>query len=177
MKEDKTTKASHIKKNIKIRSQIIVVSDSLSSLSVKERKIKDKSSKIAAQQLIEKGWEVIGINYCPDEKREIRRLVKESIETDIELIITIGGTGISPRDVTIEAVEPILDKTLPGYGELFRNLTYHEVGTVSIMTRAIAGVVKRTVVVCLPGSPNAVRLGVSLILKEILHIQNLLRAD
>ena len=172
---NETTKEKHIKnKDIKIRTNIIVVSDSLSSMTEQERKLKDRSSKIAVQQLMENGCEVNNIRYCPDEIELIRKLVNDGIDNGIELIITIGGTGIAQRDVTIEAVEVLLAKKLPGYGELFRHLTYQEVGTVSIMTRAIAGVNKNSVIVCLPGSPNAVRLGVSLILKEIIHIQNLL---
>jgi len=109
----------------------------------------------------------------PDEIDQIQEIVTEYITREVSLIITIGGTGISSRDVTVEAIFPLLEKELPGFGELFRIKTYKEVGTLSIMTRALAGVVKKTCIVSLPGSTNAVELGTKLILQELLHIVNL----
>ncbi|MHA1304292.1 MAG: MogA/MoaB family molybdenum cofactor biosynthesis protein [Candidatus Heimdallarchaeaceae archaeon] len=170
----KTPKHQHItKKNLQIKAKILMISDTLSNVSEYEREKKDKSSKVAIQILKEEKITTLDIEYIQDDMEEIREKVKKSVGEQIDLILTIGGTGIAPRDVTIEAVKPLLDKELPGFGELFRHLTYKEVGTVSLMTRALAGVRDRSLIVSLPGSPNAVKLGVNLILKEIVHILNL----
>jgi len=89
----------------------------------------------------------------------------------VDAIITCGGTGINPSDVTIETLEPILEKELPGFGELFRHLSYQEIGSAAVMTRAVAGVAKGKVIFCLPGSPNAAKLCLEkLILPETGHI-------
>ncbi len=172
----KTPKTKHIKdKNIPIRTKILVISDSLSAASDKDREKSDISSKVAIQLIQQHGYQALPVEYLPDETMLIQETVSKYIDQHIELVITIGGTGIAPRDVTIDAIEPLLHKMLPGFGELFRNLTYQEVGTVSIMTRSIAGICNETVIVCLPGSSNAVKLGVNLIFQEILHLINLLK--
>jgi molybdenum cofactor biosynthesis protein B len=171
-----STKDKHIKdKKIPIRIQLIMVSDSLSTANAQDRIKLDQSSKVAKEIINGYGFQVFGINYIPDEFQLVQNSISEYINQKIELIITIGGTGIAKRDVTIDAITPLLHKRLPGFGELFRSLTYKDVGTVSIMSRAIAGVCDATVIVCLPGSPNAVKLGVGIILKEIVHIINLLK--
>ncbi len=93
---------------------------------------------------------------------------------DTDAIVTTGGTGVTPDDVTPEAVRPLFEKELPGFGELFRRLSYEEVGTRTVGSRATAGVADGTVVVCLPGSENAVRLGVEeVLLPEISHLAGL----
>ncbi|MHA1278229.1 MAG: MogA/MoaB family molybdenum cofactor biosynthesis protein [Candidatus Helarchaeota archaeon] len=175
MKLSKTPKEKHIKvKDIPIRVKIFMISDSLSSVSEEKRAKLDLSSRIAEDLIHQYGYHFLGVEYIPDEKNAIRQNINSTLEHDVQLIITIGGTGIAKRDITIDAIRPLLDKELPGFGELFRHLTYEEVGTVSIMTRAIAGVKNETVLVCLPGSPNAIKLGIPLIFQEILHLINLL---
>jgi molybdenum cofactor biosynthesis protein B len=135
----------------------------------------DKSANLAKEILQAENLDVSEISVIPDEILKIQSKVNQHIEKGTSLILTIGGTGVSVKDVTIEAIKPILEKEMQGFGELFRNITYKEVGTVSIMTRALAGVTKNSCVVCLPGSPNAVELGTKLILEELLHIINLRR--
>lgn len=93
---------------------------------------------------------------------------------DTDAIVTTGGTGVTPDDVTPEAVDPLFEKELPGFGELFRRLSAEEIGTRTVGSRATAGVVDGTLVCCLPGSENAVRLGVEeIILPEIGHLTGL----
>ncbi|RLM67763.1 molybdenum cofactor biosynthesis protein B [Halorubrum sp. Atlit-26R] len=93
---------------------------------------------------------------------------------DTDVVVTTGGTGVTPDDVTPEAVRGLLAKPLPGFGELFRRLSYEEVGTRTVGSRATAGVVSATPVFCLPGSENAVRLGVDeIILPEVGHLAGL----
>ncbi len=159
----------------------VIVSDSLSKLDENERKQRDKSTPIIREMLETQQHfraRIITIEFIPDEKDALRNLVIQKTKSfnslPIHWIIFSGGTGISPRDVTIEAVRPLLEKELPGFGELFRLKTYEQVGTVAIMTRALAGIVGRTLVTCLPGSPHAVRLGLELIIPEIKHLLSLL---
>ncbi|MFQ3285888.1 molybdenum cofactor biosynthesis protein B [Natronomonas sp.] len=105
----------------------------------------------------------------------VDRLVKRR---DTDSVVTTGGTGVTPDDVTIEAVEPLFDKQLPGFGELFRSLSREEIGTKVVGTRATAGVADGAPVFCLPGSENAVRLGTgSIIVEEAPHLAGLARRD
>jgi molybdenum cofactor biosynthesis protein B len=106
------------------------------------------------------------------------RLIKDGIdpirdsvqESDADCIIICGGTGIAKLDLTLEAVEPLYDKRLPGFGELFRLQSFDEIGTRSILTRASAGIIAGKPVFCIPGSPNAAKIGSKLILAELDHI-------
>ncbi|MFB6072087.1 MAG: molybdenum cofactor biosynthesis protein B [Halobacterium sp.] len=93
---------------------------------------------------------------------------------DVDVVVTAGGTGVTPDDVTVEAAEPLFDKTLPGFGELFRRLSYDEIGTKVVATRATAGVVDGALVFCLPGSEHAARLGSEeVVVPEISHLVGL----
>lgn len=103
-------------------------------------------------------------------------LIQDEIEklrerTDVDVIILNGGTGIAPRDTTYDAVEKLLSKTLPGFGEIFRFLSYQEIGSRAVASRAIAGTCQGKLIFSLPGSSNAVRLAMEkLILPEIVHL-------
>ncbi|UJG40228.1 MAG: MogA/MoaB family molybdenum cofactor biosynthesis protein [Candidatus Heimdallarchaeum aukensis] len=172
---NETPKEKHtVNKNISINVQLIMVSDSLSKADDITRKRNDKSGNIAKDMLEKAGISPGTIIYVEDSLAEIQKKIKLAVEEGKNFIITMGGTGISSRDVTIEAVKPLLTKQLDGFGELFRSLTFEQVGTVSIMTRALAGIIKQSLVVSLPGSPNAVKLGIDIILKELMHILNLI---
>lgn len=107
-----------------------------------------------------------------DELTAIKSTVQQWLTGDVDVIVTTGGTGIAPRDVTIEAVTPLLDKEIEGFGELFRYLSFTEdVGTRALLSRAVAGTAKRTLIFCLPGSTGAVKLALNrLILPELTHL-------
>ncbi|MDT0841006.1 MogA/MoaB family molybdenum cofactor biosynthesis protein [Staphylococcus pseudintermedius] len=107
-----------------------------------------------------------------DELTAIQSTVQQWLTGDVDVIVTTGGTGIAPRDVTIEAVTPLLDKEIEGFGELFRYLSFTEdVGTRALLSRAVAGTAKRTLIFCLPGSTGAVKLALNrLILPELAHL-------
>jgi len=107
-----------------------------------------------------------------DDVTEIQTQVNEWLNNDVDAIITTGGTGISQRDVTIEAIKPLLDKEIEGFGEIFRYLSYTEdVGTRAILSRAIAGTVGHQVIISIPGSTGAVKLAMEkLITKELNHL-------
>ena len=112
-----------------------------------------------------------------DDIEAIRGAVRAAIERgDVDAVIATGGTGIAPRDQTFEAVAPLLDKTLDGFGEAFRRLSWDEIGPRSILSRALAGTSGRAVVIALPGSTAAVRLAVTKIIAPVLpHAVALLR--
>ena len=169
-----STKQFHVPKTeLPVYVAIIVISDSLSKDKEHWRE-KDKSCKIAESILTKQPNTISIVDVIPDDSMEIKKTLNDLIlKQNINLIITIGGTGVSKRDVTIETIKPMLEKELIGFGELFRQKTFEEKGSISIMTRCLAGVINTTLICCLPGSPNAVKLGLSLQEPEIQHILNL----
>ena len=132
----------------------------------------DESGRFVRQKLSETGHRVILHCILKNEADSIKHKIHELLkEEEVQVIIIIGGTGVSRRDVTIETIHPILEKELDGFGELFRFLTYGEIGTGSIMSRAIAGIAERKVILCLPGSPEAAKLVMdNIILPELGHL-------
>jgi molybdenum cofactor biosynthesis protein B len=96
---------------------------------------------------------------------------------DVDVVVTTGGTGVTPDDVTVEAVERLFAKRLPGFGELFRRESYDEVGVMAVATRATAGIVEDVPVFCLPGSENAARLGGGIAVEAAGHLAGLARRD
>lgn len=132
----------------------------------------DESGKIAKELISNKGHQVLVYNIIKNSKSLIQTNVKEIFENPkIDAIVTIGGTGISKRDLTVEAISELLDKKIEGFGELFRNLSYQEIGEAAMISRATAGTINGKLVFCLPGSKNAVKLAFSkLILPGLGHI-------
>ena len=108
----------------------------------------------------------------PDDPNRIRSLVEELADaTALDAILITGGTGIAARDQTYETVSGLLTKTLPGYGELFRMLSYDDIGPAAMLSRTIGGVIGQVVLLTMPGSPAAVRLALDkLILPELAHV-------
>lgn len=108
----------------------------------------------------------------PDDPARIRDLVKRIIEKgDCQAILTSGGTGIAARDTTYEAVTGMLEKRLDGFGELFRFLSWDDIGSGAMLSRAVAGVYRDTMIFCMPGSSGAVRLAMEkLIVPELSHL-------
>jgi molybdenum cofactor biosynthesis protein B len=123
-------------------------------------------------QLLAAGHRVAAYRLVKDEPDQIAATLDELAgSTDIQVILFNGGTGISPRDTTYDVIGKMLEKTLPGFGELFRMISYQEVGPAAMLSRATAGIYRRTFVVSMPGSPNAVQTAVEkLILPEINHL-------
>jgi molybdopterin adenylyltransferase len=118
------------------------------------------------------GHAVIGSAVVRDEPADVARIVREACtDPRVQVVILTGGTGITSRDSTFEAVEALLDKRLPGFGELFRVLSYQDVGPAAMLSRAQMGIHARRIVVSLPGSPNACRLALEkLLLPELGHL-------
>ena len=132
----------------------------------------DESGKLFREQLSQNGHKVLAHALLKNDAAAIRQKIAELLEQEeLQVIITSGGTGLSHRDVTVETVSPMLEKKLDGFGELFRSLSYQEIGTSSIMSRAIAGVTGGKVIISLPGSLGATRLAIEkIILPEIGHM-------
>lgn len=133
----------------------------------------DKSGNYIKEALKEAGHEVLAYHIIKDDYNDILSSLTQLIENHcVEAIVVNGGTGMAKRDVTFEVVESLLEKEMPGFGELFRYLSYTEdIGTGAMLSRAVAGVTKGTVLFSLPGSTGAVRLALSrLILPELRHI-------
>ena len=132
----------------------------------------DPSGDLIVQTLEKHNHKITFRVLVPDDEKMIRNAVNKNLaEKKVKAIVVCGGTGIAPKDVTIETVRPILRKILPGFGELFRRLSYDAIGSAAIMSRAIAGVAEGKVIFCIPGSLDAVRLCLDkLILPETSHI-------
>ena len=132
----------------------------------------DESGDLIVESLRKKRHQIIGRSLVKDDITQIRRVVKKALaDGQVQVIIINGGTGIAKRDCTIEAINPMLNKKLDGFGELFRYLSYRQIGSAAFLSRAMAGVSKGRIVISLPGSSNAVRLAMQrLILPELTHL-------
>ena len=149
------------------RCHVITVSDS-------RKPDTDESGHVAAGLLEAAGHKVVKRRIVENDQSKIVLAVKASIVEGADLVLALGGTGVSRRDVTVEAVRQVVEKELPGFGELFRTLSLKEIGTAAILSRATLGTTpERSLVAVTPGSPSAVRLA----LKEILipQLKHLLR--
>lgn len=135
----------------------------------------DKSGDLMEKLLNEAGHQVIQRGIVIDDLLNIQKEIKIACENpNIEVILINGGTGIAERDITIEAVQALLDKEISGFGELFRMLSYTEdIGSAAMLSRAIAGVANHTAIFSTPGSSGAVKLAMNkLIIPELTHIVN-----
>lgn len=137
----------------------------------------DRSGQLIQQLLQEAGHALVAYAIVQDEPAHIQdQLEQLSQQVMLEAIIVNGGTGIAPRDTTYDAIALLLEKTLPGFGELFRWLSYQDVGSRAIASRAIAGVYRHRLVFSIPGSTGAVQLAMqTLILPELQHLVSQLR--
>ena len=131
----------------------------------------DISGKIMMDMVEANGHHLIDYCLVSDKMSAIKEAVSEAIRTGADIVITTGGTGLTPSDVTIESVVPMFDRQMPGFGELFRYKSIEQIGSAVILTRADAGIIGGSAVFCLPGSPGAVELALSeIILPEAGHI-------
>jgi molybdopterin adenylyltransferase len=132
----------------------------------------DTSGRLIASLLDEGGHRVVGRTLLKDEPEDVRRAVVALVsDASVDVVITTGGTGITTRDSTFEAIDGLLQKRLVGFGELFRMLSYQEIGAAAMLSRATAGLTGRTVLIVLPGSEHAVRLAMDkLVLPELGHV-------
>jgi molybdenum cofactor biosynthesis protein B len=156
-----------------VRCFIITVSDTRSQDT-------DGGGTLIREMLEGAGHEVVGLHLVRDEMGLITDAVRTAIDgiSDPEVVCVTGGSGIGGRDVTPEALRPLLTREMPGFGEIFRVLSWQEVGPATMLSRAFAGVIGRTLLFALPGSPNAVRLAMEkLIVPELGHLVREVRPE
>ena len=136
------------------------------------RTLEDDGSGDAIVQTIENdGHRVVARELVGDDRDAIRTAVLGLSETDAEAVVVTGGTGLGPDDVTVEAVAPLCDRAIPGFGELFRLLSYEDIGPNALLSRARAGVIETVPVFCLPGSTQGATFGTAeLVLPTITHV-------
>ena len=153
-----------------VRCAVITLSDTRTEeTDTSGRRIKDL--------LAEQGQPVVAYRILKDEPEQITAVVQALLtQSEVDAIITTGGTGIAPRDSTFEAIQGLLEKEISGFGEMFRMLSYADIGAAAMLTRATAGVANGKVIISLPGSTGAVELGMTkLVLPELGHMMFLLR--
>jgi molybdenum cofactor biosynthesis protein B len=156
-----------------VRCMIITVSDTRTPET-------DKSGQLMRQLLENAGYVIADYRIVKDEYAQIQTLVREAADRpEVEAVLLNGGTGIALRDTTFEAVRDVLDKEMPGFGEIFRYLSFAEdIGTAAILSRAVAGVYGNTAVFSMPGSSGAVKLAMNkIILPELRHVMREIYKD
>lgn len=153
----------HEAQKIHVKVGILTLSDS-------RNKETDKSGQYIYEHLLMSEHEVAFYEVLPDEPALIVQTI-EQWKSEVDVILTNGGTGITKRDHTFEALSALIEKPMPGFGEIFRMLSYEEVGAATMLSRAMAGVYENTLIFSMPGSTNAVRLAMDkLILPQLKHL-------
>lgn len=155
-----------------IHFALLTISTSRYNLKVKGEPFTDASADLATRILTASGHTVIIRDVVSDDAGMIRESLDQlTLDVRVEAVVSMGGTGITPTDITIETVTPLLEKELEGFGEAFRRLSYDQIGTAAILTRCTAGVIRGRAVFCLPGSPQAVETALrELVIPEVGHI-------
>jgi molybdenum cofactor biosynthesis protein B len=161
-----------------LRFALVTVSSSRYAARRDGRPYTDESQDLAAAMIIEHGH-VVEVRELVDDDMEGIRVVLEKLlrREDLDVVIFIGGTGFSRRDVTIEAVKPFFEKEVEGFGELFRWLSFGEIGAAAILSRATMGIAHGKAVICIPGSPNAVKLALENFLQALPHLIYIARSS
>ncbi len=157
----------------KVNLALVVVSTSRFEELKNAKETSDKTIPLVKQVLTEiPDFSLIASEIVPDSAERIKSVLNKLVINDeIHGIIFSGGTGITPKDITFETIEPLLEKKITGFGELFRHLSYEEIGSSAMLSRAIAGKIKKKAVFLVPGSPKAVELALNkLIIPEIGHM-------
>jgi len=140
------------------------------------REPEDDSGRKIAEMAVEAGHRVVGQQIVVDEVAAIGSAVEAALDAGADAVVLNGGTGFAQRDVSVQAVMPLLDRVIEGFGELFRTLSFQQVGAAAMLSGAVAGVAGRSVVFVLPGSPKAVELAMTeLILPEVGHLLGQIR--
>lgn len=159
-----------------VKLAIIVTSDLLHEKALKGESIKDETGDLMENLILSSKHKLMHRVVVPNDGVELLKTVEEAISKGAEVILVSGGTGLGPRDISVDALAPMFEKTIPGFGELFRSLSYVELGSAAMLSRANAGVYKGSVIFVLPGSPHAAKLALTkLILPEAGHLIGELR--
>lgn len=157
-----TSKMHQEQSSTDITCGLITLSDSRKSEKL------DLSGKYIAEE-IESRYTLKSRKLIPDEKEDLINAIDDMVSEDIDVIMTNGGTGLDERDITVETVESLFEKKIDGFGELFRVKSFEEIGSAALLSRATAGIYKKTIIFSMPGSPNAVKTALGLIIDELPH--------
>ena len=160
--ESETSKQHQKQSSKDIACGVITLSDSR----------KSKKADLSGQYMvdeIESRYTLKSRILIPDERDELLNAIEEMVNDDVDVILTTGGTGLDSRDITVETVESLFEKRLDGFGELFRAKSYEEIGAAALLSRATAGIYKKSIIFSMPGSPNAVKTALGLIIEELPH--------
>ena len=160
--DSETTKQHQDESSNNITCGIITLSDS-----------RDKKEDLSGDYIeneLKKRYTVKSREIIKDEKDDLLKSIDEMINNNVDVILTNGGTGLSERDITVESVEKLFDKKIDGFGEIFRHQSYIEIGSGALLSRATAGVYKKCCIFSMPGSPNAVKTALNIIIDELPHI-------
>ena len=152
--------------------KVVIVTVSTSRYQKKKRRMSftDEAGDVAAEEAERAGHSVTRRDMISDDRTMIRREVRGFLSGEEDVLLLAGGTGLSPHDITVETVRPLLEKELEGFGELVRRLGYDDVGAAAALTRATAGVAKGKLIACMPGSPDGVRTAMRAFVKEFPHM-------
>ncbi|MDR2623737.1 MAG: MogA/MoaB family molybdenum cofactor biosynthesis protein [Methanobrevibacter sp.] len=162
--KSKTTEKHRMEASRMIKCCVITLSDTIS-----KSQNKDGSGQHILERLSQR-YEVLDYRIISDDREILKTTIEDMIGKGSDVIFTTGGTGIGSRDVTIETVTSLFEKELIGFGEIFRLKTYEELGSPAILTRTTSGVYKNNLIFSMPGSQNAVKLGLSLVIDELPHL-------
>jgi len=154
----------------------VTVSTSRSRQSEAGQPVTDESGDLAEKMIRGSKGDIAERKLIPDDARVLKYTVSRALERgDLDVVVLTGGTGVSTTDVTIESVRPFFEKEIEGFGELFRAVSYEKIGAAAALSRATAGVIKGKLIMCLPGSPDAVSTALALFLGEVPHVVQLAR--
>lgn len=149
----------------------MTVSNSRYAKSARGAAVTDESGDVAEALIHRSGGVVDGRQLVPDDSRALKRTVSKALtRRDLDVVLLTGGTGVSTTDVTIESIRPLFEKEIEGFGEIFRSVSFRTIGAAAALSRATAGVARGKLVMCLPGSPDAVRTALGLYLGEVPHV-------
>ncbi len=157
----------------KIKIALVIVSTSRFDEKISGEMNTDKTIPLVKQLLQEyPNYSLIATDIIPDSEVQIKKILEKLVpDSSNDAIIFSGGTGLTPKDITHETVKPLLEKEMDGFGELFRYLSFKEIGPAAMLSRATAGKIRNKIIFLLPGSPNAVKLALKeLILPELRHV-------
>jgi molybdenum cofactor biosynthesis protein B len=164
-----------------INFYVITISTSRYEKMMKKEPVVDESGDVIKQLIIEAGYTLVGYSLVPDNKLKILRAFLDALENEkVDVIVSTGGTGYTPTDMTVETIRKIMDREIEGFGDVFRSLSYNDpkVRAAAYLSKATAGIIGDKVVYLLPGSPDAVRLAMKeLILPEVGHLLYLIRSE
>jgi len=161
---------THKQHRVASPKKIAIAVFTVSSSRFRAKKADNQSGTLIVNALKNAGHDVLDFGILDDDSKMIAAHVMEAVRTKtVKAVILTGGTGLANRDVTTETLTPLFEKTIPGFGEIFRYESYRKIGTAAYLSRATAGIISGKPVFCLPGSPEGVALGMKLIIPEISH--------